>query len=111
MQMGILLSFLVVILGFGSMQAHTQSLSAAEAASRAQSETGGRVLKVKPPKSGGNDYRVRVLLPEGRVRNIIVDGNSGEISYRNKVTPHKHDGSFNESPNLMQGFNNAPASR
>jgi uncharacterized membrane protein YkoI len=60
-----------------------QQLSPAEAASSARSFTGGKVLKVKTLRGDKIDYRVKILLPEGRVRNIIVDGDNGEAHFPN----------------------------
>jgi hypothetical protein len=60
-----------------------QQLSPAEAASSARSFTGGKVLKVKTLHGEKIDYRVKILLPEGRVRNIIIDGDNGEAHLPN----------------------------
>ena len=57
-----------------------QRLSPSEAADSARNHTGGKVLKVKSPQGGNNtDYRIKVLLPQGKVRNVTVDGNSGKV--------------------------------
>jgi len=72
----------IVCLAFSlvvSHQAIAQKLSPAEAASSARQSTGGKILKVRPLKNGSTDYRIKVLLPEGRVRNIIIDGNNGQL--------------------------------
>ncbi len=50
-----------------------QSLSPAQAAEQARAQTGGKVLKVKRKKEGG--YRVKVLMPNGQVRNIYIGKN------------------------------------
>ena len=55
-------------------QADIGADAAAASASRA---TGGRVLSVRKGKRG--TYRVKVLLPGGRVRNVTVDGDSGQV--------------------------------
>jgi hypothetical protein len=40
-----------------------------ESVQRIESETGGRVLQVRPMQRGDREiYRVKVLMPEGRVR-------------------------------------------
>jgi hypothetical protein len=107
----VMAALLMATLGLGSSYTQAQALSPADAASRARAETGGRILKVKPPRGDSMDYRVRVLLPEGRVRNIIVDGNSGETRYRSKPETKHHHRPFRESPELMRGFDHAPTSR
>ncbi len=52
------------------VNAIAQSLSPGEAAEQAKARTGGKVLKVKQKKEGG--YRVKVLMPNGQVRNIYI---------------------------------------
>ncbi len=49
------------------------------AAAIARERTGGRVLRVRPRRPGAEAYRVRVLLPDGRVRTVVVDGRTGEV--------------------------------
>ncbi len=107
----VLTSTIGVIFSLSSTLLQAQSLSASEAASKAQEFTGGRVLKVKPPRGNSTDYLVRVLLPEGRVRQIMVDGDSGETRFRKKTGRPLNNPLPNESPELMRGFNHAPASR
>mgnify|MGYP005753082005 CR=1 FL=1 len=51
-------------------------ISAGEAAARAQQATGGQVVKVE---RRGEYYQVRVLLPNGRVRQVTVDARSGRV--------------------------------
>lgn len=49
------------------------------AANAAREATGGRVLGVQGPERNGQPgYRVRVLEPDGRVRNFHYDPNDGE---------------------------------
>lgn len=55
--------------------ANAHALSPAEAAEQASNSTGGKVLQVKSRKDG--NYRVKILMPNGQVRNISV-GNSSE---------------------------------
>ncbi len=55
-------------------QADIGTDAAAASAGRA---TGGRVLSVRKGKRG--TYRVKVLLPEGRVRNVTVDARNGQV--------------------------------
>ncbi len=51
-----------------------------QAAAIARAQTGGRVLDVQAQPPGGQAaYAVRVLLDAGRVRTIVVDGQSGQI--------------------------------
>jgi hypothetical protein len=66
-----------------------QQLSPSDAAASARSFTDGKVLKVKTIQGTTIDYLVKILSPEGRVRNIIVDGDSGEI--RLDKRPKKRD--------------------
>jgi len=55
-------------------------IGASAAAAAARRATGGRVLGVSPRRAGGRViYRVKVLLPDGRVRSVTVDGSSGEV--------------------------------
>ena len=52
----------------------------AAAAAAARRATGGRVLNVNGRRSGDQTiYRVKVLLPGGRVRTVTVDGGSGQV--------------------------------
>ncbi len=59
--------------GNGSRQAMDRDAAAA-AARRA---TGGRVLGVERRRGNGDEYRVRVLTPDGTVRTLEIDGRSG----------------------------------
>jgi hypothetical protein len=63
---------------------YAQQLSPSDAAASARNFTDGKVLTVKPIQGTKIDYRVKILSPEGRVRNIIVDGDSGEILLHKK---------------------------
>lgn len=63
-----------------------QQLSPAEAADSAREATGGKILKVKPVSGKKADYRVKVLLPEGQVHNILVDGDNGDVFFGKKKT-------------------------
>ena len=47
------------------------------AAAKVRDATGGRVLGVRSDGRGG--YRVKVLLPGGRVRVVSVDGHTGRM--------------------------------
>ncbi len=71
----------VLMLAF-SPWLYAQQKSPAEAADSARSFTQGKVLSVKPFRD--NDavhYRVKVLLPNGQVRYIFVDGDNGNARY------------------------------
>jgi uncharacterized membrane protein YkoI len=73
-----------LLLTLSSAFLSAQQLSPAEAASSAHNFTGGKVLKVNTIRGDKIDYRVKILLPEGRVRNIIIDGDNGEAHVPNK---------------------------
>lgn len=63
-----------------SLLAQARDIGPAAAAAAAQRATGGTVLGVQGGQSGGRViYRVRVLLPGGRVRTLSVDGASGQV--------------------------------
>jgi len=50
------------------------------AAAIARARTGGRVLDVRPVPNGGREsFAVRLLLDAGRVRTVVVDGQSGQL--------------------------------
>jgi uncharacterized membrane protein YkoI len=66
--------------GAGTLLAQSGDIGPAAAAAAAQRATGGTVLGVQGGSSGGRViYRVRVLLPGGRVRTLSVDGASGQV--------------------------------
>lgn len=90
-----------LLLILGSPFTLAQKLSPTEAAASARSFAGGKVLKVKAMKGEKVDYRVKVLSPEGRVRNIIVDGNSGEVRTRRQS---RNPGGQQPSNSVMKGF-------
>lgn len=49
-----------------------------EAASMAQGTSGARVLSVEPAQSNGRRaWRVKLLTPQGEVRVVLVDADSG----------------------------------
>jgi len=51
-----------------------------QAAAIARAQTGGRVLDVQPlPEAGTSAFAVRLLLDAGRVRTVVVDGQSGRL--------------------------------
>lgn len=47
-----------------------QSISPGEAAKIAKKRYGGKVLKIK---RDGNKYRIKLLLPSGKVKNVYID--------------------------------------
>jgi len=56
-----------------------QPVSLQQAVSKVQAQYGGRVLKAEPAKAKGRaGYRIR-LMSDGRVREFMVDANSGEV--------------------------------
>lgn len=63
-----------------AMLAQTGDIGPAAAVAAARRATGGTVLGVQGGQSGGRViYRVKVLLPGGRVRTLSVDGASGQV--------------------------------
>ncbi len=59
---------------------HQNDIGAGAAAAAASNASGGRVLDVKRTTGrSGINYIVKVLLPGGRMRTIIVDGQSGQV--------------------------------
>ncbi len=55
-------------------------IGAGAAAAAASAASGGRVLQVKRrAKGSGVVYRVKVLLPGGRMRTLTVDGQTGQV--------------------------------
>lgn len=55
-------------------------VDSAGAARLVERQTGGKVLSVqRQDKKGRSRYRVKVLLPEGRVRTINVDAETGQM--------------------------------
>lgn len=58
----------------------TMTIEADRAAAIARENTGGRVLDVRLlADDAGPAYAVRLLLDPGRVRTVLVDGNSGQL--------------------------------
>ncbi|MDQ2695767.1 MAG: peptidase [Pseudomonadota bacterium] len=67
-------------LAAGAVAAAAAVSSADEAAAVARDATGGRVLAVQTERRGDVlVYRVKVLLGDGRVQIITVDGGSGRV--------------------------------
>ncbi len=54
-----------------------QAMDRNAAAAAARRATGGRVLGVERRRDNGEEYRVRVLTPDGTVRTLEIDGRSG----------------------------------
>ena len=78
----IIILLLIGQLAIATAQAESKqgSLSSDQAASAVRSATGGKVLGVRGGKRNGGSYSVRVLLPDGRVRNLRVDARTGRVS-------------------------------
>lgn len=72
---------MIVLFTLNSPLLLAQQLSPSEAAAKARDFTSGKVLKVTPPPKGSDNYRVKVLLPKGRIRYLMVDGNSGAARF------------------------------
>ncbi len=52
-----------------------------QAAKLVEKKTGGKVLSViETDRKGEAGYQVKVLLPEGRIRKLFVNKNSGAVS-------------------------------
>jgi hypothetical protein len=66
----ILSLFLAIILSLGLTANTAAQASKSDAAAIAKAQTGGRVLQVKQNKAG--HYRVKVLMPNGQMRHIII---------------------------------------
>ncbi|WP_341937653.1 PepSY domain-containing protein [Marinimicrobium sp. C2-29] len=57
-----------------------ERISASQAAAIVQKHYGGKVLKVQSTQKNGRlIYRVKILLDNGRVRNVGVDAQSGRL--------------------------------
>ncbi len=60
--------------------APSSSIGPDRAAAIARAQTGGRVLDVRPVPNGGREsFAVRLLLDAGRVRTVVIDGQSGQL--------------------------------
>ncbi len=58
----------------------SSSIGPDRAAAIARAQTGGRVLDVRPVPNGGREsFAVRLLLDAGRVRTVVIDGQSGQL--------------------------------
>ncbi len=54
------------------------ALDSGGAARAAEAKTGGKVLSVtKEERNGRIVFRVKVLLPEGRIKNVFIEGGNG----------------------------------
>ena len=66
--------------GAGTEIAASNGISLEQAVSMVRQRTGGKVLRADARERGGRDvYRIRVLLPDGRVRTFHVDARTGRI--------------------------------
>lgn len=51
------------------------------AVSRARDQVPGRVLSAETRRQDGHpEHQIRILTPDGRVRRVYVDGESGQVS-------------------------------
>lgn len=56
------------------------AVSIESAISKARAKYGGKVLSAKEIRSKGPlVYKIKLLLPNGRVKTVFVDGESGEV--------------------------------
>lgn len=61
------------------LQLAKQELTLPEAAGQAQRQFGGEVIKADPVNyEGRKAYRIRMIRPDGRVREMTLDANSGK---------------------------------
>jgi len=51
---------------------------------RLREETGARILSTERYGEGRDTYRIRILTPEGRVRRLLIDGESGRLLHRRR---------------------------
>lgn len=70
----------VVLLARRGHHGHSaEGIGPGAAAAIAREQVGGRVLRVRPRRPGADRYHVKILLPGGRVRTVVVDGRTGEV--------------------------------
>lgn len=62
--------------GFSVQRVAENRISLDQAVAKVQRAIGGRVLDAREV---GNDYRIKVLTPDGEVRVVFVDARSGAI--------------------------------
>lgn len=56
-----------------------RSLSLQEAAGQAQRQFGGKVIKADPVNlQGRHAYRIRMMKPDGRIKEVMLDAASGK---------------------------------
>lgn len=68
------------ILAASGVQVYAQ-ISVDQAVAKVQREVGGRVLSADSESRDGRvRYRVKLLLPDGRVKIVYVDAASGQVS-------------------------------
>ena len=71
--------------GLAGLQLSERALSLQEAVGKARRQFGGKVIKADPVHlQGRNAYRIRMMRPDGRVREVMLDAHSG------KPLRHKH---------------------
>lgn len=61
------------------LQLAERALSLQEAAGKAQRQFGGKVIKADPVHlQGRSAYRIRMVRPDGRVKEVMLDAASGQ---------------------------------
>ncbi|MCV6590812.1 MAG: PepSY domain-containing protein [Marinobacterium sp.] len=69
----------VAAAGPQSLQLSERTLSLQEAVSQARRQFGGKVIKAYPLHlKGRHVYRIRMMRPDGRVREVMLDAHSGK---------------------------------
>jgi uncharacterized iron-regulated membrane protein len=60
------------------------------AVSRARDQVPGRVLSAETRRQDGHpEHQIRILTPDGRVRRVYVDGESGQVSGPGSPAPRR----------------------
>ncbi len=63
----------------GWMTLAERALSLQEAVGKAQQQFGGKVIKADPVRlQGRSAYRIRMVRPDGRVKEVMLDAASGQ---------------------------------
>jgi len=63
---------LIIIVGLWTNLAFAQAITPAEAAEKAQQQTGGKVIRVSAYDTDKKGYSVRVLTAAGQVRTLFI---------------------------------------
>jgi uncharacterized iron-regulated membrane protein len=71
----------LAVVGSAAAQGPRSGPDLDRAISRARATVPGRVLSAETQHRGGHrEHHIRILTPDGRVRRLYVDGQSGEVS-------------------------------